>query len=116
MKDFAGLFYFWWRLLDCKRSSINMMAQSLFSHTELQNKTCNEMQEMMFQERAINWDSLPQEQKSGVLCLRKDVEKIIDKGPNAGETCYRSVWFINPAPKLKSDLDDIVNNQALHFS
>lgn len=107
--------YVWCRLLDCKRSSINMMAQSLFSHAQLQNKTCNEMQEMMFQEKGINWDSLPQEQKSGVLCLRKDVEKPVEKGPDAGKVCIRSVWSTEPAPKLKSDLDAILKN-ILEFS
>lgn len=102
--------YFWWRLLDCKRSSINMMAQSLFSHAQLQNKTCNEMQEMMFQEKGINWDTLPQEQKSGILCLKKDVMKPIEKGPDAGKVCHRSVWSADPAPKLKTELDSIVED------
>jgi tRNA(His) 5'-end guanylyltransferase len=102
--------YFWWRLLDCKRSSINMMAQSLFSHAQLQNKTCNEMQEMMFQEKGINWDTIPQEQKSGFLCIRKNVEKPVEKGPDQGKVCLRSVWTLEPSPKQKSDLDKIVDS------
>ena len=102
--------YFHWRLLDCKRSSINMMAQSLFSHSQLQNKTCNEMQEMMFQEKGINWDTLPQEQKSGMLCTKKLIKKPIEKGPEAGKVCYRNVWETDPAPKQKSDLDGIIRD------
>lgn len=101
--------YFWWRILDCKRSSINMMAQSLFSHTQLQNKTCDQMQEMMFQEKGINWNDIPQEQKSGFLCMRKNVEKPIEKGPQAGKICQRSVWAIDPAPKTKTELNTIVS-------
>lgn len=66
------------------------------------------MQEMMFQEKGINWNSLPQERKSGFLCLKKDVMKTIEKGPDAGKICHRSVWTTDPAPKLKKDLDDIV--------
>lgn len=100
--------YFWWRLLDAKRNSINMLSQSLFSHAQLQDKTCNEMQEMMFKEKGINWDTLPQEQKSGILCLKQDIRKPIEKGPDVGKVCFRSVWSTNPAPKSKADLDEIV--------
>jgi len=107
--------YFWWRLLDCKRGSINMMAQSLFSHSQLQNKTCNEMQEMMFQEKGINWDTLPQAQKSGMLCTKRLIKKPIEKGPEAGKVCYRNVWGTDPAPKQKSDLDGIVDG-VLRFT
>lgn len=100
--------YFWWRNLDSVRGSINMMAQSLFSHSQLQNKTCNEMQEMMFKEKGINWDKIPQEQKSGIICLRKDVMKPIEKGPEIGKVCHRSIWSTEASPKLKSELDKIV--------
>lgn len=102
--------YFWWRMLDAKRNSINMLAQSLFSHSQLQGRTCNEVQEMMFQEKGINWDKIPPEQKSGMLCLKMDVEKPIEKGPDAGKICHRSVWETSPAPKIKSELDDIVKD------
>ena len=108
LPEFEVSNYFWWRLLDAKRNSINMLAQSLFSHRELQGKTCNEMQEMMFSERGVNWDKIPQEQKSGTLCIKTTVEKPIEEGPKAGEMFSRSVWKLYPAPKIKEGLNVVV--------
>lgn len=108
--------YFYWRILDAKRNSINMNAQSLFSHKELQGKTCNDMQEMMFSKHGINWDKLPQEKKVGNICVKKTESKIVyTRGPSEGNgmICKRNVWVIEPAPKLKSELDSIVKSLPL---
>lgn len=39
--------YFLWRYQDWARNCISMVAQSMFSHKELQNKPCSEMSEMI---------------------------------------------------------------------
>lgn len=100
--------YCWWRLLDAKRSSINMLAQSLFSHKELQGKSCNEMQEMIYSTHGLNWDSLTQGQKVGFQCRREQVEKVIEKGPKAGEKVLRSVWSLYESPKTLEELRETV--------
>ena len=56
--------YFIWREKDAVRNSISMAAQSQFSHKELQNKKCSEMQDMLF-ERGINWNDYPEFFKRG---------------------------------------------------
>jgi len=100
--------YLWWRLLDCKRGSINMLAQCKFSQKELHGKNCDQMQEMLFQTHGINWAKLPQEQKAGFLCVRKKVVKPIEAGPNKGQECERNIWEVQPAPSTKVQLDEIL--------
>jgi len=100
--------YFWWRMLDAKRNSVSMNAQANFSHKALQGKNSNEMQEMLWGECDINWNDLPQRQKVGDLCLKTQIDKEIEKGPDAGLTVKRNVWVIEGSPKTRSELAEIV--------
>lgn len=59
-----------WRQNDATRNSIQMVAQSMFSHKELQGKSCDELQEMLFQYHNINWNNLPTHLKRGSCCIR----------------------------------------------
>ena len=63
--------YFIWRQQDATRNSIQMVAQSLFSHRQLQNKNCDQLQEMMFQEHNINWNDYATVYKRG-SCVTKE--------------------------------------------
>lgn len=60
-----------WRQLDASRNSIQMVAQSEFSHKQLQNKTCDQLQEMLFQERGINWNDYQTHYKRGSCCVKR---------------------------------------------
>lgn len=62
--------YFIWRQQDATRNSIQMVEQSLYSHKELQNKNCDDLQEMIFQ-KGINWNEYEPWQKRGI-CVRKN--------------------------------------------
>ena len=62
----------YWRQLDATRNSIQMVGQSMFSHNELQNKSCNQIQDMLMLERAINWNNFETRWKRGVA-WRKDI-------------------------------------------
>ena len=105
--------YFWWRMLDAKRGSINMVAQAHFSHKSLQGLSCDQMQEKLWQEKQINWAKLPQGQKIGFICRKEKCEKEIPNGPNKGEKVERNVWAIIESPSCKSDLDEIINGIQL---
>ena len=105
--------YFWWRILDAKRNSISMWAQANFSHKQLQGVTSDQMQEMLFQEKGINWGNLPQGQKIGFICLKKQIEKPITEGPKEGEVVLRNVWTVDGSPSKKSELDEIINGLVL---
>ena len=62
--------YFYWRQLDATRNSIQMVGQANFSHKELQNKSCNEIQDMLHEQRGINWNDFPVYQKRGSCCIK----------------------------------------------
>lgn len=61
--------YFIWRQQDATRNSIQAVAQSLYSHRELEGKNTNEQQEMIFQ-KGINWNDFPIGQKRGRLIVK----------------------------------------------
>lgn len=71
----------YWRQLDASRNSIQMVGQANFSHKELQNKSCNDIQDMLMTQKGINWNDLPTYQKRGSCCVKR--EFWIDK--NDGE-------------------------------
>lgn len=56
----------YWRQLDATRNSIQMVGQANFSHAELQGKSCNEIQDMLHEQRVINWNDFPTRWKRGV--------------------------------------------------
>ena len=83
----------YWRQLDATRNSIQMVGQANFSHNELQNKSCNMIQDMLHEQRGINWNDFPTRWKRGVACYReKDLED------------NRGVWVIDyEMPILKGE-------------
>ena len=62
--------YFYWRQLDATRNSIQMVGQANFSHKELQNKSCNDIQDMLHEQKGINWNDYPTYQKRGSCCIK----------------------------------------------
>jgi tRNA(His) 5'-end guanylyltransferase len=64
---------FYWRQLDASRNSIQMVGQANFSHKELQNKSCNDIQDMLMTQKDINWNDLPIYQKRGSCCVKNKV-------------------------------------------
>ena len=65
--------FVYWRQLDATRNSIQMVGQANFSHKQLQGKSCNMIQDMLFTEKGINWNDLPVVKKRGSACI-KDAE------------------------------------------
>lgn len=61
----------YWRQLDATRNSIQMVGQANFSHSELQGKSCNMIQDMLHEQRGINWNNYPTRWKRGVACYRR---------------------------------------------
>ena len=64
-----------WRENDATKNSISMLAQSLFSHNELQNLTGSEMQDKMMQEKGVNWNNLETKYKRGTYIKRIKTSK-----------------------------------------
>lgn len=64
-----------WRENDATKNSISMLAQSLFSHNELQNLNTDEMQNKMLTERDVNWNDIETRLKRGTYIKRSQTSK-----------------------------------------
>ena len=85
----------YWRQLDASRNSIQMLGQANFSHKELQNKSCNDIQDMLITQKNINWNDLPTHQKRGSCCIREYYEV---------DSVMRTRWIIDTEiPIFKGD-------------
>ena len=61
----------YWRQLDAARNSVQMVGQANFSHQELQGKSCKVIQEMLHEQKGINWNDYPTRYKRGVCWTRE---------------------------------------------
>ena len=109
----------YWRQLDASRTSIQMVGQANFSHKELQNKSCNDIQDMLMTQKGINWNDFPTYQKRGSCCVKVNHFIENEKGTQIcfPEGCsdpfedeetltgvYRSNWIIDTEiPIFKSE-------------
>lgn len=93
----------YWRQLDASRNSIQMLGQANFSHGELQNKNCSQIQDMLMLQKGINWNNLPTYKKRGSCCIKKDGMRLLDKdGSTIG--IARDCWIIDKdIPIFKGD-------------
>lgn len=66
--------YFIWRQQDTTRNSISSVAQSLYSHKQLEGKNTTEQQELIFQ-KGINWNDFAPKYKRGRVIERQLYDK-----------------------------------------
>lgn len=96
----------YWRQLDASRNSIQMVGQANFSHKELQNKSCNDIQDMLMTQKAINWNDLSTYQKRGSCCIKEEyavndngeeveVDCITDVDEPVESVTFRGRWIID---------------------
>lgn len=88
--------YFIWRQQDATRNSIQMVAQNNFSHKELQGKSCNVLQDMLHEQKGINWNDYPTVYKRG-SCIIK-VYDGITQYDEVGNICgytERTKWIVD---------------------
>ena len=86
----------YWRQLDATRNSIQMVGQANFSHAELQGKSCNDIQDMLHEQRGINWNDFPTRWKRGVAWTKTngtDYEMPILRGEDR-KYVDDEVWFV----------------------
>jgi tRNA(His) 5'-end guanylyltransferase len=72
----AGL-YLLWREEDATRNSIQSVGQANFSHSKLQNLSCKQIQEKLFQERKINWNDYSSSEKRGTYFRKETISSTI---------------------------------------
>jgi tRNA(His) 5'-end guanylyltransferase len=103
----------YWRQLDATRNSIQMVGQANFSHKELQNKSCNDIQDMLMTQKSINWNDLPLYQKRGSCCIRNHMISLPYGDYLLDETAGENEWIIDKdIPIFKGEgrkyIDDLV--------
>jgi tRNA(His) 5'-end guanylyltransferase len=76
-EEVTNLIY--WRQLDATRNSIQMVGQANFSHGQLQNKSCNDIQDMLMLQKGINWNDYATDKKRGSCCIKDSSGWIIDR-------------------------------------
>lgn len=116
-EEVANLIY--WRQLDATRNSIQMVGQANFSHKELQNKTCNDIQDMLFKERNINWNDFPTHLKRGSCCVKIENSTVfaIERENGTIETgaVERPHWEIDlEIPIFKNEGRKYINRRILY--
>jgi tRNA(His) 5'-end guanylyltransferase len=99
--------------LDAARNSVQMVGQANFSQKKLDKKTCSMIQDMLHEQKGINWNDYPTYLKRGTAVIRNTMiiepygTRMMCKDVREGE------WFIDlDMPQLKGDgrayLDDLI--------
>lgn len=70
--------YFISRQQDATRNAIQMLGQTHFLHSELHGKSCNDIQDMLFTQKGINFNDMAIAFKRGVCCKRIEGNWIVD--------------------------------------
>lgn len=99
-----------WRQQDATRNSIESAGHAYFSTNALHKKTCNEIQEMLFQERGINWNDYRTDFKRGSACYKilEEAEMVNPKDKNNIIKVIRNRWTIDKEiPVFTKDRDFI---------
>ena len=91
--------YIIWRQQDTSRNSISSLAQSLFSHRQLEGKNSEQMQDMCF-EMGHNWNDLPVKLKRGRLIIKESYDK---------DGAIRTRWISSEPPVFTQDRDVLEN-------
>ena len=105
-EEVTNLIY--WRQLDATRNSIQMVGQANFSHKELQNKSCNMIQDMLMTQKGINWNDFPIHQKRGSCCIKEYIA--------LDDNTLRSEWRIDTEIPIFKDEDRDYIEKLINFT
>lgn len=101
-EEVTNLIY--WRQLDATRNSIQMAGQKEFSQTQLEGKSCNDIQNLLLIRRDINWNDYPTDCKRGAACIKQTVGTNISAALGIAGAEYKTEWWIDrEIPIFKGD-------------
>lgn len=105
--------YFLWRQRDSYRNAILSIAQSCFSHRELQGKNVKTLRYLLLEEKGVSLGDYPLGNLMGRLVTKEiklEEVRFFDKRTKThNETqALRSHWVVNSAPDFTNGLDDLV--------
>lgn len=105
--------YIYWRQLDCVRNSIQLAGQAYFSHKQLQNKNCNQIQEMLWQEHQVNWSKYPTWFKNGVAIYKQPHEISYANEDGSAACVVRDKFTIDLEMPMVSQNPDFINKWVI---
>lgn len=105
--------YIYWRQLDCVRNSIQLAGQAYFSHKQLQNKNCDQIQEMLWQEHQVNWSKYPTWFKNGVAIYKQPREISHKNEDGTQSSVVRDKWIIDLEMPMVSQNPDFINKWVI---
>ena len=104
-----------WRQQDATRNSIQMLARSLYSHKQCNNKSCSELQELIFK-KGINWNDCPASQKRGRCIVKQTTEKeAINAITGEVTKVMRSAWVVDDNIPIFSQNRDYIDDHVFFF-
>lgn len=115
-EEVANLIY--WRQNDASKNSVQMVGRAYFSHTELKNKNTNQIQDMLFTQKGINWNDFPVDCKRGAACIKEEIVMSVPIGGIMGdgdeETVVRRQWKVDrEMPIIKGEDREYVEKHIL---
>ena len=114
-EEVTNLIY--WRQVDAKRNSIQSVGQAYFSHKELDKKSSDMIQCMLFEERCVNWNDYPTHLKRGSCCVKNKIaiasDGVVTTAQLRDTTANENGWIIdNEIPIFKGEgrkyIDDLI--------
>lgn len=99
-----------WRQQDAVRNSIQAVGQYYFSHKELENKSCNDIQNMLFTEREVNWNDYPTALRRGVCAIK--VPTTVTTPEN--ESVMRMKWTVDTEIPIFHQNPEYINDLVYH--
>jgi len=102
-----------WRQQDAERNSIQMLAQSLYSHSELHGKNTSLLQDMCF-EKGQNWNNLDFSKKRGSLVVKNryvndDLWPQPAELPEREDLKIRTKWEVTETPIFSKSRNTILD-------
>lgn len=94
--------YFIWRQNDCTRNSILGLSQKYFSHKEMQNLKCNDLQNKLLTEKDVNWNNESVVHKRGTCAYRV---------PGEGES---RPWYLDTEMPILMDDRNFVKDKIYY--
>lgn len=114
-EEVANLIF--WRQFDASKNSIQMVGRANFSHKELKNKSCNDIQDMLMTQKGINWNDFSVVKKRGSCCIKKAEEDVFtdyDGNIRAISIRQKKRWIIDEnIPIFKGENRKYINDLIL---
>lgn len=89
--EFEVVNEFIWRQQDCVRNSIQSVGHANFSETKMYGKNMSQIQDMLMEEKGINWNDFPVYLKRGSCCIKVPV--VFNEGKENEFT--RNKWIVD---------------------